>query len=337
MDLKELKYRIHKEHRVEELLEYIGCTSIKPEQRGTLFTASLPDGDNKRSVQIKNSEALTVNIRSRGIEGTDVFGLVAYIIFECFNKADMLKCIPKSKSWICSKLGYTLNQTRYKEDDYEIWLKNALKDSKKNVRCTSFNPILSETILNEYINYPHLDFINDGIMYRTQQMFEIGYDMRSDRITIPIRDRNGKLIGIKGRYAGDMEGVPKYLYIYKCNKSLELFNYHRAFTHIKERNEVIVFESEKSCMKSTQMNFLNCVALGGDSISSEQRYLLQDLNVEIVLAYDKDKRMDFVSKQVSVIEGNVSIVYDIYGLLDEKSAPIDQGYEIWNKLYENKY
>lgn len=190
MDLKELKSRIHNEERIEELLEYIGCQNIKSEQGGTLFTACLPDGDNPRSVQIKNNEALTVNIRSRGIEGSDIFGLVGYIIFDCSTNEERIKCIPKSKKWICERLNYDLNVSKY-VNEFENWHNNLEKKDKKIVRRTEFNPILPEVVLQQYINYPYLDYLHEGISYETQVLFEISFDLFTERVIIPIRDRNG--------------------------------------------------------------------------------------------------------------------------------------------------
>ena len=58
-------------------------------------------------------------------------------------------------------------------------------------------------------------FFKDNIDYGTQAKFEVGYDEQTNRITIPIRDEIGTLVGVKGRMFGkaQKDGELKYLYI----------------------------------------------------------------------------------------------------------------------------
>ena len=81
---------------------------------------------------------------------------------------------------------------------------------------TPVKPI-PEKILSYYRNCVNDLFYNDGISYATQADFEIGYDESTNRITIPIRDENGILCGVKGRifaeHLEDWEKEYKYLFI----------------------------------------------------------------------------------------------------------------------------
>ena len=90
-------------------------------------------------------------------------------------------------------------------------------------------------------------FKEDNIDYETQQEFEIGYDECSNRITIPIRDDLGNLVGIKGRYF--YRNVPsneeKYIYLEKCAKSQILYGLYKTINYIKSANRVFVVEAEK--------------------------------------------------------------------------------------------
>ena len=64
-------------------------------------------------------------------------------------------------------------------------------------------------------------FNEDGVSYDTQAEFEIGYDEFTNRITIPIRDDLGNLVGVKARYFYRQvpEDEQKFMYIEKCARS----------------------------------------------------------------------------------------------------------------------
>lgn len=77
--------------------------------------------------------------------------------------------------------------------------------------------------------------MNDGISEPTQIEFEIGFDMDTKRFTIPIRNENGKLVGVKGRRVAKELGVcasvmpeSKYIYIEKMDKTLEVYGLYKT-------------------------------------------------------------------------------------------------------------
>ncbi|MCM3273045.1 DNA primase [Paenibacillus elgii] len=339
MDLKQIKQRIYEEERIEELLNHLGCNNIK--LVNDRYESSRPNGDNRRSVQVKNNPSLSASVRSQGVEGIDIFGLVAYIVFNCISDEERNKYLPKCSNWICSKLGYSCDKSDPIEeqvdepDEYELWRREQKR--KAAIRNGMKNHVLPSTVLSEYVQYPWKGWIEEGISYETQILFGIGFDIKSSRVTIPLHNRTGELVGVKGRYIGTEENEPKYLFLYKCNKSVELFNYHRSIEHIKKRKECIVFESEKSCMKSTFYGFPNCVAIGGDSISQFQAEMLNEMGVRIILTFDKDKPLEFALGQARNLDPNmVSIMLDTDDILNEKYSSVDQGIEVFYKLY-NQY
>ncbi len=199
-DLQQIKLRIYKEKRIDEVLILLGCWGIDTEQNGKLYVAGLPDGENKRSVQVKNNENLSSHIRSRGIEGS-IFDIVSYIIFEGVTAEKRLEYLSKSKYWLCNKLGYfefiddfykdTAEETRVKPS-YNEWLK---KIDKETMTQTLENEIKPLHILKYFGNIPYLGWVKEGISTSTQRYFNVGIDVLSDRITFPIHNKQGDLIG----------------------------------------------------------------------------------------------------------------------------------------------
>ena len=65
-------------------------------------------------------------------------------------------------------------------------------------------------------------------------MFEIGYDLDSHRITFPVRDEIGTLVGVKGRALYEWQG-DKYIYLERCAKSHILYGLWQNFEDIKKK------------------------------------------------------------------------------------------------------
>lgn len=337
MTLEELKFKIYDDEKIVYLLEQLGCHSIKVEQNGDLYTAGLPDGDNKRSVQVRNNEFLTSHIRSRGIKGS-LLDVICYI--KQWYKGNEIDIV-RAKRWAMDLCGYKDTGSYYNNNPL-AWLDKIKQQRKRHTNTVNTNlPILPENYFNQYI-YPFCSrsFLADGIDKDTQHEFNICYDVDTDRIVIPIYDLEGFLVGFKGRATKEIDLVnkTKYIYLYPTQQSSLLFNYHRALDYIKLMNEVIVVEAEKGCMQLWTMGYLNCVGLGHKDITPQQIKLLKDLQCDITLAYDKDVILDFIKAKYKNIGyfRNVYVVYDTKGLLKDKESPTDRGLKIWKELYENK-
>jgi len=190
--------------------------------------------------------------------------------------------------------------------------------------------------LLQYINLPHELLLKDGIDIKTQKEWEIMYSLKDDRIIFPIRDEIGSLVGVKAR-ATNNEEENKYIYHYPVSKSKMLFGLYKTLPYIKEKNEAIVFEAEKSTIKSWGYGYKNSVAIGGKTISEAQAMLLAKLQVPIVLAFDKDCTKEDIKKSANMLRKyfvEIYIIYDKKNILDEKESPVDNLTK-WRYLYKN--
>jgi DNA primase len=352
-DLHEIKNRIYDEELITDILEALECESITSEQAGNLYVAQLPsqyNSKNKRAIQIKNRESLTSHIRNKGIQG-DIFAVIGYILFDCQDFDDVKDNLFEIKAWLCnlfdwkeymdSITGVIPKKTKI---EWNSWLKPELSKrrqrERKNNNYERTNKPIDKNILDRFILKPHEEFIKSGIKCKTQRAFEIGFDIESERVIYPIYDNSGKeIVGIKGRYVGNNIHVAeqkKYLYLIPCDKSILLFNLHRARPFIEERKEVLVFESAKSCMLAYQYGYKNAVSLEGNEMSNVQAFLLIQLDVDIVFCFDKDMDETFVEKQVKLIRNRICYaIFDKENLLNEKDSPIDKDKSIWEFLYKN--
>lgn len=145
-----------------------------------------------------------------------------------------------------------------------------------------------ESDLSEYKRVASQRFYDDNIFIETQKKFDVRYDYRSNRIVIPWRMSYGELIGAIGRINRDVtDDTPKYLAMLPFNKRDFVFGLNITNKHIIDKNLVIVFEAEKSTMKSYQHGVPHVTSVGCHNISESQAKLLSRYCDRIILAYDE--------------------------------------------------
>ena len=322
MEAEKIKIFIIENNKYKEILESVGCHSIK--DKGSYFIFGVPSGDGENtSVLYKNS--LVCNLHSKGVNG-DIFDLVSYCLKFNFYK---------SSKYICDILNIDYyEKPKEKLDVLKVLdiMNGLISNSKKE---EEFINIIPESILDEYVKIPNYDFYKEGILTKTQEEFGIGFCLKDHLITIPIRDELGNLVGVKARQASwinNYEFESKYIYIHKCPKSKIVFNLDKSYEYIINKGKCYVFESEKSVMKMWELGIKNCVAIGGHSFSKRQVELIGRIGcVEIIVCFDKDVTLDDLEKESNKFIKS-SFIYDKKNILKEKDSPIDNGLEIFKKL-----
>lgn len=341
LDTLELKERIINDDKIIDILESLGMHHINP-NNDKYISCGMPDGDNPKST-IVYKDNLFVDAYTRNIEdsygNSDIISLVSFIKETYFSE---------SLKWICDICGYDYYGKVEKKSRLATWLRDMSKVSTEEDDDEKLEPI-KEELLKYYNRYVTDFFKNDGISYRTQNEFELGYDLMNHMITIPIRDELNFLVGIKGRlYKKNVkQGESKYFYIQSCAKSKILFGLNKTKPYIKRKNEVIVVESEKAVMQLWDMGIKNSVAISGHKLSKTQVQKLTYLNVPIVLAFDqgaelgKDGKIDkkYYQNEFNKFLENQEL-YCMYdkskNILNDKESPSDNP-EKWAVLYENKF
>ncbi|WP_179198683.1 hypothetical protein [Paenibacillus amylolyticus] len=203
---------------------------------------------------------------------------------------------------------------------------------------------IDESVLNMYISMPNWKFLEEGISCEAQKLFEVGYSLNDNCITIPIRDDLGSLVGVKGRTTLDYEKlkISKYWYPVPTPKSLILYGLDKTYEHIKSTGRVYVFEAEKSVQKAWSCGVKNSVSIGGHELSETQVLKLERLGVEIVLAFDNNVTSDEIKAEARkfVLRDNIYCLFALKntGVMGEKDAPIDHGIDFFMKMIqEDKY
>lgn len=231
----------------------------------------------------------------------------------------------------------------YKEERVSAFggIYDLIGESKGDVIVNTYD----ESILDRYADRYNIRFLHDGINFKTQDAFNVKFDLESNSIVFPIRNECGEIIGVKARVNDDHPSRLKYYYPIECSMGTTLFGYSHNYSELS-KGTVMVFEAEKSVMQCYGMGIRNAVAMGSSSLSDQQITLLLSLMPKkIILAYDEG-----IERQV--INNTAYSIYQYAGMreievclidletakafmdIPSKSSPSDLGKDALNELLE---
>lgn len=324
MDIEILKEYILENNFIPTILEELGCHHIR--KKDGYFQCANPDGDNLTAVCVYENTILTTINYTRDISNcknihTDLISLVEFYKNETF---------PYAVKWICDVLDIDYYSNLNEDLPKSIQLTKMLVEMQSvDTETETEKPLkpIPEKILSYFKPYVNDMFNEDGVSYDTQAEFEIGYDEFTNRITIPIRDDLGNLVGVKARYFYRQvpEDEQKFMYIEKCARSQILYGLYKTINFIKKAQRVFVTEAEKGVQQLYDKGYFEAVATGGSKISKLQIDKLTRLCVPIIFVFDKDITKEELDDIASMfIDGTeIYALIDTIGILNEKESPTD--------------
>ena len=353
MTIKTLKKHIYENKKIEFVLESIGCHHIKYNANKEFYSCGNYNGDNVGAINVTNNEYLNVTNWTRAKEFdscSDIITLTQY------NKqcsfVDAVKYLYKLVGLEYNPRNVRDKKDKEKFDPLAIFKK--VKNARRQVNVADIQSI-NEDILDEYVPILHIDWFREGIMPWTAKRFGLAYSYRRKRVIIPLRHwLTGELLGINARTTiknHEEFGIRKYFITPSYQKSLNLYGLYENYDDIQESKCVIVYESEKSVLKRHSLrriepekniyDYSNGVALSGHTLSDEQVRILIGLNVEIVIALDKDISIEEVRCMCEKFYRirNVSYIIDSENCLGDKDSPADakdKKNEDFRKMFNNR-
>ncbi|MCL5986567.1 MAG: DNA primase [Actinobacteria bacterium] len=154
-----------------------------------------------------------------------------------------------------------------------------------------FAPEGWDFISSKMINsgYRNRELLSTGLVVQSERSRRGFYDRFRNRITFPITDLMGNVVGFGGRAIDDQ--MPKYInspetVIYK--KGNVLYNLFRAKEHIIKNDMAYVVEGYTDVIALAQVGIANCVASLGTALTIEQVRLLARFTPNISLVFDAD-------------------------------------------------
>ncbi|SDW45341.1 hypothetical protein SAMN05216391_10845 [Lachnospiraceae bacterium KHCPX20] len=254
--------------------------------------------------------------------------------------------------------GDSLKTQTKKINDFS-WINRIKAVTSKGNEVTPFKE-LNEHILEIFYYAPHELWLNDNISLEALGRFEIGYYGLTNQITIPHRDMDNRLIGIRGRYIDedDIERIGKYVPLQVNGEFLahHLGNNLYGLNVVKDKvmrcKKIMLVEGEKSCMQAYtyfgEDSFV-CAVCGSNITPEQVRIIIQDLKVsEVIVGFDKEyedsesydatiyynKLVRTVAPLVPYVK--VCLLLDKEDLLPYKGSPTDKGKDVLLRLLDNK-
>lgn len=241
-----------------------------------------------------------------------------------------------------------IEQVDNEDLDYEKYYSQKDSEELQSVECIQLDNLETFRIFNWEEEY---------ISFETLKKFNIKFDTYRHKIIIPHYDKNGKLVGIRGR-AVLLEDIEKGKYtpvyynkkLYNHPLGYNLYGLNNNLENIKEAKRVIIVEGEKSVLQID--NYLSkniSVAVCGSSISQWQINTILELGVEeVILAFDKEYKevsdeeyWNYYKKLKKITDKmknyvRVSVVLDLDNLIGYKESPSDRGKEIFLELIDRR-
>lgn len=263
--------------------------------------------------------------------------------------------------------GRGLKQNNSNEEDLDFLNIHLFKINKIEPKLPVYDPC----VLHIFDEYMPSTWVDEGIDEDVAKVFGIGFYFNQCKAIIPHRDIDGELVGIRGRafLQRDIDKGQKYMPItieglnYRFPSGFNLYGIYENQVNIKRLKKAIIFEGEKSVLKyGSYFKQVNNIALAtmGMNFTSYQRDMLLNLGVEeIVIAYDKQYLIEYIdsedknTKEYKEYEKYIKNLIKITKLLinyvkvsiitcwtDElkyKDAPIDNGKDVFIKLFNERY
>jgi len=315
---------------VREILEELGFTQLTFDACKRTFRFAREEGRNPTSM-VLNLDTLSFHCFSTNSKG-NLYTLI-------MQRKDMN--FPNALKWVADYAG--LDKEEY-DIDIQLPFGGFFQGLVREISEPEFSmKTYDKSELDEYKGFYNTMFLKDGISFESQEKFNIGYDVLSNRVTIPIYSLDNKLIGIMGRYNGKCEKEERWLPIIPCSRSLTVYGFNENYQSIQEKGMTVIFESEKSVMQCHSFGCNIALATSGCHISDTQAKHIKSMFLpKIILAYDEGLSEEDIIAEAEklkmdnqIYKNQVGYIYDReHKYLPEgsKASPSDLGKEVFSKL-----
>lgn len=168
-----------------------------------------------------------------------------------------------------------------------------------------------------------------------------GGDIFRGRMTVPLMDGGGQVIGFTGRILRDEPNAPKYLNTPQTllyDKSRHVFGLSQAKEAIRKGEVSVLVEGNLDVVSSHQAGVKNVVATAGTALTEWQLKALSRLSPNLKLAFDGDKAGIAATERAIPIAERVGLNLSIVTLPDSAKDPdelIKQDVALWQEAIEH--
>ena len=363
LDIKKLKNSLTPE-QVTAIVCALGSVPPLAERNALRFTTVCHHGDSQKLYYFLDTKEFHCYTHCN--ENFDIFDLV--------QRSKGFDSFADAFRWTVDQLkigleGYESDESPELEtaDDWDLFDRKKAYDKAivpaQGPSAPQPQEALPDSILNYWYPGTPKEWLDDGISWQAMRFFGIRVDPAKQRIIIPHRDKDGKLIGIRCRNFDPvaLETAGKYMPVtmegqmFNHQLGRNLFGLWENRETIRSLRKVLVCESEKSVMQCASMYGIDrnfCVATCGHNLSAAQADLLLNMGVtEIIIGYDHDvdlvrgkpdeQTARFEQEMLDIAQPyaqyfNVELIVDYGNVLGHKHSPTDDGRDKLEALMKSK-
>lgn len=151
-----------------------------------------------------------------------------------------------------------------------------------------------------------------------------GGDMFRGRMTVPLMDPTGQVIGFTARILADEPNAPKYLNTPQTllyDKGRHVFGLSQAKEAIRKNDYAVVVEGNLDVVSSHQAGIKQVVATAGTAMTENHLRALRRLSGNVRLAFDGDKAGIAATERAIPIASEVGIELTIISLPQDAKDP----------------
>jgi len=295
--------------RMPDLLMTLGATN--PTKNGSYVQASCPvhKGDNRTAltVYLDTCRWMCFTNCCHGRGSSESFFKLVQLVYDIDEDAAV--------EWLAEALGVGDRTT-------EVTTKLMTIDALKR-RRRRYNRPLPDHYIASFIpdaNVANSYYEQRGYHKATLRYFDVRYCFSRghrfcNRAIIPVHDTHGNLVGVSGRWMGELEEddeTNKFIHTKGMIRSQLLYNWHRAYKYF-DSGYVMLTESPGAVWGLHQIGRFNAVAALGGNLSEDQVKIIAScpkLNTT-VLCFDADKAGRTMSHRAAELlhgKTNVQIV-----------------------------
>lgn len=167
-----------------------------------------------------------------------------------------------------------------------------------------------------------------------------GGDMFRGRMTVPLMDATGQVVGFTARIIGDDPNAPKYLNTPQTllyDKGRHVFGLSQAKEAIRTSDYTVIVEGNLDVVSSHQVGVRQVVATAGTAMTEHHLRALCRLSGNIRLAFDGDKAGIAATERAIPIASDVGVELTIITLPGGAKDPdelIQQDVGLWQKAID---
>jgi DNA primase len=167
-----------------------------------------------------------------------------------------------------------------------------------------------------------------------------GGDMFRGRMTVPLMDAGGQVIGFTARIIGDDPNAPKYLNTSQTllyDKGRHVFGLSQAKEAIRTSDYAVIVEGNLDVVSSHQAGVIGVVATAGTAMTENHLRALRRLTGNVRLAFDGDKAGIAATERAIPIASDTGVELTIITLPDSAKDPdelIQQDVALWQKAID---